>query len=92
MSASEKTGWLARLRSGLARTRAQIAAKRSPNGADALVLALVALDALILLLPFSPWRGSVFVTSFGGIQLVITMFFATFTAAQVIVWKFSSPG
>jgi hypothetical protein len=69
-----------------------MAAKRSPDSASMVALALVALDGAILLAPFSPWRGLLFGSEFAGIQIIITMFFAVFTAAQVIAWRFSSRG
>ena len=69
-----------------------VAAKRSPNTASFIALGLVALDAVILLTPFSPWRGEIFGSDFSGIQLIFTIFFATFVAAQVVAWKRSSRG
>lgn len=66
-----------------------IAAKRSPDSASMVALALVALDGAILLAPFSPWRGALFGTDFSGIQVIITLFFATFAVAQVIAWRLS---
>ncbi len=71
--------------------RATIAARRSPNGVHAVALCLAILDGSILLAPFSPWRGALFTAPFGGVQLIITLFFATFSVAQVIAWRFS-PG
>ncbi len=69
-----------------------IAAKRSPDTASFIALGLVALDAAILLAPFSPWRGALFGSEFAGIQLVIALFFATFAVVQVVVWRSSSRG
>jgi hypothetical protein len=69
--------------------RRSIYAKRSPDSSSLVALALVALDGAILLAPFSPWRGDLFGTSFNGIQVIITLFFATFTIAQVIAWRSS---
>jgi hypothetical protein len=69
-----------------------IAAKRSPDSASMVALSLVALDGAILLAPFSPWRGVLFGSDFSGIQVIITMFFATFAVVQVIAWRFSSNG
>lgn len=69
--------------------RRSIDAKRSPDSSSLVALALVALDGAILLAPFSPWRGDVFGSSFNGIQVIITLFFATFTIAQVIAWRSS---
>ena len=69
-----------------------IAAKRSPDSSSMVALSLVALDGAILLAPFSPWRGALFGSDFAGIQVIVALFFAVFTAAQVIAWRFSSPG
>lgn len=69
-----------------------VAAKRSPDSTSLVALALVALDAAILLAPFSPWRGNVFGSDFSGIQLIIAVFFGTFAIAQGIAWKTSSHG
>jgi hypothetical protein len=69
-----------------------IAAKRSPDSSSLVALALVALDGAILLAPFSPWRGVLFGSDYAGIQVIIVLFFAAFTAAQVIAWRFSSRG
>jgi hypothetical protein len=66
-----------------------IAAKRSPNSASMVALSLAVLDGAILLAPFSPWRGNVYGSSFDGPSIIITFFFAVFTAAQVIAWKFT---
>lgn len=63
--------------------------KRSPDGASLVALGLVALDGAILLAPFSPWRGALYGSSFDGVQVIITMFFATFAVAQVVAWKSS---
>jgi hypothetical protein len=68
-----------------------IAVKQSPDSSTIVALALVALDGAILLSPFSPWQGDPFATSFQGPQVIITLFFAIFTVAQVIAWKFSTP-
>jgi hypothetical protein len=66
-----------------------IAAKRSPDTTSFIALGLVALDAAILLAPFSPWRGLLYGSDFAGIQLVISLFFATFAVVQVAVWRSS---
>jgi len=66
--------------------RRNIREKRSPDSASLVALALVALDGAILLAPFSPWRGDVFGSSFNGPAVIISLFFAVFTAAQVIAW------
>jgi hypothetical protein len=68
------------------------AAKLSPDSASVVALGLFALDGAILLAPFSPWRANVYASDFSGIQLIIAMFFATFTVVQVIAWRFSSRG
>ena len=69
-----------------------IVARRPPDSSSMVAFALVALDGAILLAPFSPWRGALFGSDFAGIQVVVTMFFAVFTAAQVIAWRSSSRG
>jgi hypothetical protein len=69
-----------------------LAARSSPDTTSFIALGLVALDATILLTPFSPWRGVVFGSDFSGIQLVITTFFGTFVVAQVLAWKRSLAG
>ncbi len=68
------------------------AAKLSPDSASVVALGLFALDGAILLAPFSPWRADVYASDFAGIQVIIAMFFATFTIVQVIAWRFSSRG
>jgi hypothetical protein len=72
--------------------RAGIAAKRSPEGVHAVALGMTLLDAAILLAPFSPWRAALFEAPYGGVQLIITAFFAVVTAAQVIAWWTISSG
>jgi hypothetical protein len=79
VSAIAIVGWVQR----------QVAAKRSPNVASFVALGLVALDAAILLAPFSPWRGVLYGSDFAGIQVIIAMFFATFAVVQVIAWRSS---
>jgi hypothetical protein len=69
-----------------------IAARQSPDSASMVALSLVALDGAILLAPFSPWRGFLYGSDFAGIQVIVTLFFAVFTAAQVIAWRSSSLG
>ena len=66
-----------------------MAAKRSPDSARRVALALVALDGAILLAPFSPWRGVLFGSDFSGIQVIVALIFATFAVAQGIAWRFS---
>jgi hypothetical protein len=71
----------------------KLGAKRSPDTTSFIALGLVALDATILLAPFSPWRGVLFGSDYSGIQLIITLFFAAFAVAQVRAWRTtSSPG
>ena len=70
----------------IVRGRAGIAAKLSPNGAYAAALSLAALDAAILLAPFSPWRADLFSTPYGGVQVAITILFVVITTAQVTTW------
>jgi hypothetical protein len=72
--------------------RAGIRAERSPSGAQGVALALITLDAAILLAPFSPWRAALFSAFYGGVQLIIMLFFAVLTAAQVIAWLSISRG
>jgi hypothetical protein len=76
----------------LTKGQANIAAKRSPDSAFLVALGLVMLTGAILLVPFSPWRLDLFGTPYGGVQLFITLAFATMTAAQVITWTLSSRG
>jgi len=73
-------------------TQRKLAAKRSPDSSSIVAVCLVALDGAILLAPFSPWRGILFGSDFTGIQVIVAMFFAAFTVAQVIAWRFSSRG
>lgn len=82
VSAAALVGWAQR----------NMAAKRSPDSASLVALALVALDGSILLAPFSPWRGALFGSDFGGIQVIVTLFFVTFAVAQVVAWRFTSRG
>jgi hypothetical protein len=70
--------------------RAGIEAKRSPDSAGILAMALVGLDALILLMPYSPWRDSIATGRYDVIQVVIVVFFTAFVAVQVILWRFSA--
>ena len=69
--------------------RRGIAAKRSPGSAPVVAMALVALDAVILLAPFSPWRASVFAGRYDVVQVGVVLFFATFAVAQGVLWNFS---
>jgi tetrahydromethanopterin S-methyltransferase subunit D len=69
----------------------KLAAKRSPDTTSFVAMGLVALDATILLAPFSPWRGTLYGSDFTGISLVIVLWFAAFSIAQVMaVWRSSS--
>lgn len=70
----------------------KLAAKRSPDTTSFVALGLVALDAIILLTPFSPWRGMVYGSDFAGIQVVLALFFGAFTLAQVLAWRSASHG
>lgn len=70
--------------------RAGIAAKRSPRLVHVVAIGLVLLDLAILVTPLSPWRGAVFGESFDGVQVEIVVVFSAITAAQVILWRFST--
>jgi hypothetical protein len=70
--------------------RADIAANRQPSSASAVATALVILDGGLLVVPFSPWHGDVFVQPFFGPQLVITSVFSLIAATEVIAWQFTS--
>jgi hypothetical protein len=61
--------------------------RRSPGSAQAIAMGLVLLDLGILLVPFGPWRGSIFAGSYEVIQIGIVVFFAAFAAAQGVAWK-----
>jgi hypothetical protein len=73
-------------------TQRNFAAKQSPDSSSMVAVALIALDGAILLAPFSPWRGVLFGSDYAGIQLIIALYFAVFTVAQVIAWLCSSRG
>ncbi len=73
-------------------TQRRLAAKRSPDSSSIIAVCLIALDGAILLAPFSPFRAELFGSDFSGIQVIVAMFFAAFTVAQVIAWRFSSRG
>jgi hypothetical protein len=66
--------------------RADIAAKRAPNSSSMVATALVLIDGGILVAPFSPWRGDVFIQPYFGPQLVLTLFFFLIAATEVIAW------
>jgi hypothetical protein len=72
--------------------RGDIAAQRLPSSASAVATALVILDGGLLVVPFSPWRGDVFIQPYFGPQLVIAAVFFLIAATEVIAWKFTSPG
>ena len=61
--------------------------RRSPGSAQAIAIGLVLLDLGILLVPFGPWRSSIFVGPYDLIQIGIVVFFAAFAAAQGVAWK-----
>ncbi len=67
--------------------RADIAAQRSPSSSSMVATALVILDGAILVAPFSPWRGDVFVVPYFGPQLVIAILFLFIAASEVVVWS-----
>jgi hypothetical protein len=64
--------------------------RKPPTSAHGVAIGLVIIDALILLTPYSPWRGSVFSDRYDVTQLEIVVFFAAFSVAQVILWRFSA--
>lgn len=74
----------------ISESRRGIAAKKSPGSASMVAIGLVLLDVAILLTPLSPWRGSVFGASFDGVQVEIIVVFAAMSAAQGILWRFST--
>jgi hypothetical protein len=63
--------------------RADIAVQRSPSSSSMLVI----LDGAILVAPFSPWRGDVFVVPYFGPQLVIAILFLFIAVSEVVVWR-----
>jgi hypothetical protein len=67
--------------------RADIAAQRSPSTSSMVATALVILDGAILVAPFSPWRGDVFLVPYFGPQLVIAILFLFIAASEAIVWR-----
>ena len=73
-------------------TQRKLAAKHSPDSASIVAVCLVALDGAILLAPFSPWRGELYGSDYSGIQAIVCLFFAAFTVAQVVAWRWSSRG
>jgi hypothetical protein len=66
------------------------AAKQSPSLVHFVAVGMVAFDALILLAPYSPWRGALFDAPYTAPQWVILTFFAVVMAVQVIAWKRTS--
>jgi hypothetical protein len=63
--------------------------RRSPNSAHGIALGLVVLDFAILVMPYSPWRGSVFAGRFDVVQVVILGTFAAAAAFQGVALWFS---
>jgi hypothetical protein len=70
----------------IAEGRADIAAQRRPSSSSLVATALVLIDGGILVAPFSPWRGDVFVAPYFGPQLVIAVLFSTIAATEAIAW------
>jgi hypothetical protein len=67
-----------------------IAAKRSAGSASMVAIGLVLLDFAILGTPYSPWRASVFVSRYEGVQIEIIIVFTALSVAQGILWWFST--
>lgn len=65
--------------------------RASPGSTHAVALALPIADLALLLLPYGPWRASVFAGRWDLVQVVIVVFFAALAAAQVIAWQLYSP-
>jgi hypothetical protein len=65
--------------------------RASPNSAQAIVVVLVTLDLVLLLGPSSPWRGSLFTSSFEVTQGVILGIFSLITIAEVLLCRSSKP-
>ena len=64
----------------------RVRSRRPPTSAHAVVLALVASDLAILLVPYSPWRAGLF-GRYDGAQLMILVLFVALTCFQgVLVW------
>jgi hypothetical protein len=63
--------------------------RASLGSAQSVAVALVLLDLGILLAPHSPWRSSVFASSFDVTQVTILTFFAVVATVEVILWRFS---
>jgi hypothetical protein len=63
------------------------AAKQSPSLVHFVAVGMVTSDALILLAPYSPWRGALFDAPYTAPQVVILVFFAVVIALQVNAWK-----
>lgn len=69
--------------------RRTMAAGRWSGSAPMVAIGLVLLDLGILLVPYSPWRGSLFAGRFDVVQVGIVIFFAAFAAVQGVLWRFS---
>jgi hypothetical protein len=63
--------------------------RASLSSAQAVAAGLVLLDLAILLAPYSPWHGSLFVSSFDMVRGAILVFFSAVTIVEVILWRFS---
>jgi hypothetical protein len=63
--------------------------RASPNSAHGVAIGLVAIDLGILLAPHSPWRGSLFVSSFEVTQVTILSFFSVVAIVQGVLWRYS---
>jgi hypothetical protein len=73
----------------VAQTRAGLAEKRSPTGAEMVGLFLVLLSVGVLLVPFSPWRAAPFpAEAFSGVQIFIAIMFGFILGTEVIAWWF----
>jgi hypothetical protein len=64
-----------------------IAAKRSPEGADTIALWLLIFDADVALVPFSPLHSAPFSAElYSGVQVLILWVFTVLTAGEVVAW------
>jgi hypothetical protein len=70
--------------------RRAMAAKQSTSLVHFVAVGMVTFDALILLGPYTPWRGALFDAPYTGPQVAILVFFAIVMALQVNAWKRSS--
>jgi hypothetical protein len=64
--------------------------RRPPTSSHAVVLALVASDFAILLVPYSPWRDGLF-GRYDGVQLMVLVLFVVLTCYQGVLWLSRSP-